>query len=138
MAKPIEGMSGVFGSVLKLGSLVTLAIASVGATVGWVFAQSSGLVSAIIGAAVCLAFTSLTAFSIWFGSRLNLGGFFGLVLGGWLLKLVLFFVLIASLKGASFINGPVFFFTLVAAILAQLAIDSMVFLKARIPIEPKN
>lgn len=136
MAKPIEGISGVFGTVLKLGGLITAGIAVVGALIGYVAAGSNGLVSALIGAAVCFAFTALTAVSVWFGSKLSLGGFFGLVLGGWLLKLVLFFVLIASLKGASFINGPVFFFTLVAAILSELGIDSYVFLKSRVPIEP--
>lgn len=101
-------------------------------------AGTNGLVSALIGAVVCFAFSAFTAASVYFGSRLSLGGFFGLVMGGWLLKLVLFFVIIAILRKADFISGPVFFFTLVAAILAGLGIDSMVFLKARISIEPKN
>jgi hypothetical protein len=41
---------------------------------------------------------------------------------------------IAALKGAEFINGPVLFFTLVAAILGTLAVDSVLVLKARIPV----
>ena len=136
MPKPIEGLSGVFKKVLQLGSIATLAIALVGATAGYLVAQTNGVISALIGALVCFAFMALTAVSVWFGSRLSLAGFFGLVLGGWLLKLVLFFVLLATLRKADFIDGPVFFFTLVAAILAELAVDSVVFLKARVPIEP--
>lgn len=131
---PPFGLAGVFKRVLALGSISVGAIAVVASILGWLIAGENGLVSALIGAAVCLAFTSLTAISVWFGSRLSLGGFFGLVMGGWLLKLVVFFILIAVLRKAEFIDGPVFFFTLVASILAGLAIDSWVFLKARIPV----
>ncbi|MFM6980695.1 MAG: hypothetical protein ACKOWE_04760 [Micrococcales bacterium] len=138
MSKPIEGLKGLFGRVLKLGSIFTVVIALAGAAIGYAVAGTNGLISALIGALVCFAFSAFTALSVYFGSRLSLGGFFGLVMGGWLLKLVLFFILIATLRNAEFINGPVFFFTLVAAILTGLAIDSVVFLKARIPIEPKN
>lgn len=138
MAKPIEGLDGVFKRVLQQGLIATLAIALIGAAVGFVVDGTTGLVSALIGAAVCFGFTSLTALSVWFGSRLTFAGFFGLVMGGWLLKLLLFFVIIAMIRQANFVNGPIFFFTIVAAILAGLAIDSLVFLKARISIEPSK
>jgi hypothetical protein len=39
------------------------------------------------------------------------------------------------LKHATFINGPVLFFTLVASVLGSLGIDSWVFMKARLPID---
>jgi hypothetical protein len=45
-----------------------------------------------------------------------------------------FALVIANLKGADFINGPVLFFTLVAAIIGTLAVDSVLVLKARIPV----
>jgi hypothetical protein len=63
-----------------------------------------------------------------------LGGFFGLVLGGWLVKIIGFAFVIAALTEATFINGPVLFFTLVAAIFGTLAVDTVVVLKARIPV----
>jgi hypothetical protein len=132
------GLEGVFKKVLFLGAIATAAIALLGGIFGYLAASTNGLASALIGAAVCFAFTSLTALSVWFGSRLSIGGFFGVVLGGWIFKLVLFFILIAVLRHASFISGPTFFFTLVASVLAGLAIDSVVFLKARIPIDAKG
>lgn len=138
MAKPIDGLNGVFQRVLQLGSSATGAIALIGALIGYLVAQTNGMVSALIGAAVCFVFMALTALSVWFGSRLSLAGFFGLVLGGWLLKLLIFFVLMALLRRADFIDGPVFFFTLVAAILAELAVSSVVFLNARVPIVPSS
>jgi hypothetical protein len=76
----------------------------------------------------------MTALSVWLGGKLPLAGFFGLVLGGWLVKMIGFALVIANLKGADFINGPVLFFTLVAAIIGTLAVDSVLVLKARIPV----
>jgi hypothetical protein len=129
-----KALNGVFRSVLIQGSILTAAIAVVGGGIGFAVAGQPGLFSALIGAGLALAFVTLTAVSVWLGGKLPLGGFFGLVLGGWLLKLVGFILVIGALKGADFINGPVLFFTLVASILGTLAVDSLVYLKARIPV----
>jgi 4-amino-4-deoxy-L-arabinose transferase-like glycosyltransferase len=75
----------------------------------------------------------MTALSVYFGGKLSLGGFFGLVMGGWLVKLVVFMAIVAVLKNAVFINGPVLFFTLVASILGTLAIDAISVTRSRIP-----
>jgi 4-amino-4-deoxy-L-arabinose transferase-like glycosyltransferase len=56
------------------------------------------------------------------------------VLGGWILKMVLFIAIVAALRGANFIDGPVFFFTLVASILGTLVIDSLIVMKSRITV----
>lgn len=122
----------IFAAVLKQGLMLVLAIALVGGGLGFVFAGAAGLISGLIGAALALVFSSLTAFSVKFGGQLSLGGFFGVVLGGWIVKLVGFIVLIALLKGATFIAGPVLFFTLVASILGTLIIDTLIVMKSRI------
>lgn len=124
----------LFTRVLSLGSALIGAIAVFGGLIGFLVAGLPGLTSALIGALLTLVFVTTTALSVWFGGRLPLGGFFGVVLGGWLFKIVGFALVIASLKGAEFINGPVLFFTLVAAILGTLAVDSVLVLKARIPV----
>lgn len=129
-----SSIAEVFSAVLKQGLLLVAAIAVVGGGLGLLFAGVNGLVSGLIGAGMALLFSSLTAFSVKFGGRLSLGGFFGVVLGGWILKLVGFIVLVALLKGATFIAGPVLFFTLVASILGTLVIDSLIVMKSRIGI----
>ncbi|MFM5904971.1 MAG: hypothetical protein ACKORF_02570 [Micrococcales bacterium] len=133
-SSPTTGVSQLFGRVLKLGSLLIFAIALVAGLIGWLVAGTNGLVSALIGASMALVFGTLTALSVWIGGKLSFGAFFGIVLGGWLVKVVLFLGLVVSLRGAEFIDGKVLFFTLVASILGSLGIDSMVFLKARLPI----
>lgn len=130
-----DSISKLFKQVFVRGSLLVAAIALAGSLVGYLVAGMPGMASALIGAGLTLIFVSLTAISVYVGGKLPLGGFFGVVLGGWLLKLVGFIVLMGALKGAEFISGPVLFFTLVASILGTLAIDSVLVLKARIPID---
>jgi hypothetical protein len=133
MSNP-SSTSEVFSAVLKQGLLLVAAIAVVGGGVGLAVAGVSGLLSGLIGAGLALLFSTMTALSVKFGGKLSLGGFFGVVLGGWIFKMVVFIAIVAALRGANFIDGPVFFFTLVASILGTLVIDSLIVLKSRITV----
>ena len=123
----------VFTKVLKLGSLLIGTIAVLGSVIGFIAAGLPGLFGALAGAAIALIFVSLTALSVLLGSKLSLGGFYGVVLGGWLLKMVLFMVAISVLKGIEGLNGVAVFGTLVASILGSLAVDGYVVTKSKIP-----
>ncbi|CAB4550418.1 MAG: hypothetical protein F2544_01220 [Actinobacteria bacterium] len=129
-----KASNDMFRRVVILGIALSGGIALLGGLIGFFVAGTNGLVSALIGASLTAVFGTLTALSVWFGSKLPLGGFFGLVLGGWLVKIIGFSFVIAALTEATFINGPVLFFTLVAAIFGTLAVDTVVVLKARIPV----
>ena len=133
MSNP-SSTSEVFSAVLKQGLLLVLAIAVLGGRIGFIVAGINGLLSGLIGAALALLFSTMTALSVKFGGKLSLGGFFGVVLGGWIFKMVLFIGIVATLRGANFIDGPVFFFTLVASILGTLVIDSLIVMKSRITV----
>jgi hypothetical protein len=124
----------LFKKVLGQTALLTGLIASLGSLAGYFVEGMNGVVSALIGAGLAFAFGALTVVSMLIGRKLSLAGFFGVVMGGWLIKLIGFALLARSLQGAEFINGPVLFLTLVAAILGSLVIDSIAVLSARIPV----
>jgi hypothetical protein len=130
----ITSADKLFIKALGQGALLIGLIASIGSAAGYFVDSERGVVSALIGAALALGFTSLTLLSLLFGRKLSLGGFFGVLMGGWILKFLGFAFLVSFLTGATFINGPVLFLTLVAAILGSLVIDSIAVLSARIPV----
>ena len=81
-----------------------------------------------------LVFVSITALSVWLGAKLPIGGFFGVVMGAWLVKMVIFIILVRVLQDVEGINHPVLGFTLIAAILGSLAVDALTVAKSRQPI----
>jgi hypothetical protein len=123
----------LFSKILKQGAFLIGGIAIVGGVIGFLIASVAGLVSALIGAAMALLFVSMTALSVWLGGKLSLGGFFGVVLGGWIFKLLLFIGLVLVLKGATFIVGPILFVCIVLSVLGSLTLDAIAVTKARIP-----
>ena len=124
----------LFKKVLAQTALLTGLIASLGSLAGFFVEGQNGVISALIGSALAFVFGALTVISMLVGRKLSLAGFFGVVMGGWLVKLIGFALLARALQGAEFINGPVLFLTLVAAILGSLVIDSIAVLSARIPV----
>jgi hypothetical protein len=132
--KPSTSAEQLFKNVLGQTALLTGLIASLGSLAGFFVEGMNGVVSALIGSGLAFVFGALTVVSMIIGRKLSLAGFFGVVMGGWLIKLIGFALLARSLQGAEFINGPVLFLTLVAAILGSLVIDSIAVLSARIPV----
>jgi hypothetical protein len=137
--QPIVNPAGrIFITILRCGALLALAIAFVGGIAGY-FAQGwVGVVSALIGTGMALFFLGLTAVSILVANRFGEHEFatiifFSVVLGVWLLKFVLFLVLLVLLKDQPFIDNIIMFISLVAGVLGSLVVDVVVMAKSRIP-----
>ena len=129
-----DNPKSVFTKVLKLGSLLIGAIAVLGSVIGYFTAGVPGLLGALVGSLIALVFVSLTALSVLFGGKLSLGGFYAVVLGGWLLKVVIFIGTIAIIKQIEGLNRVAIFASLVASVLGSLAVDGYVVTKSRIPV----
>jgi hypothetical protein len=128
----------VLRTALVWGGIVTAVLLVAGAAVGFAVGGAGGLGSALSGVAVSAFFLAVTAISIlvanrWFGDPLYVPIFFGIVLGGWLLKLILFIVAIAVLRGQDWVDLVVFYVALVISVLASLAVDVVVLMRMRIP-----
>lgn len=128
----------VLGKVLQVGALVTGALAVIGAIIGFAVAGPAGLVSALVGVVLAALFLGITAASIlianrWNGDPLYPTLFFSIVLGGWLVKFVVFLVALFLLRSQPWLSPMVFFIALVVSILATLIVDVVVMMKMRIP-----
>jgi len=129
----------ILGRALRWGALAAVLVAAVGAVIGWFAAGAPGLVGALVAAGLAAVFLGLTGLSILLANRLgrgrdgDIGVFFGIVLGGWLVKLVLFVVLAVALRGADWLNPVAFGATAIAAVVATLVVDVLVVARSRRP-----
>lgn len=124
--------SSIFTQILKYTGALALVIAVVGGGLGYLFAGTDGLWSALVGVGLAILFAAITAASMLVAIRFTLGAFFGIVMGAWLLKLVIFIVLLVVLRDQPFVNDVVLFLALVVSIIGTLAVDALVVVRGRL------
>ncbi|MCR2813479.1 hypothetical protein NQ166_04970 [Microbacterium sp. zg.Y1090] len=140
MTTPRSSVSStpVLRATLLWSAGVTAVLAVIGAVAGYAAGGTEGLWSALCGVGLAFAFLGITGVSIlvanrWYGDALYVPIFFGIVLGGWILKFLVFIVLLLVLRDAAWLNPTVFFLSLVAGIVASLVIDVVVLTRMRVP-----
>ncbi|GAA1426283.1 hypothetical protein [Agrococcus citreus] len=130
--------TAIMQRILLWGGILAAAVAVVGGVIGWFLAQGAGVASALVGTALAIVFCMLTGASILLAFKASKGvmisgAFFGIVLGGWLLKFVLFIVLVFVLADQDWLHRGVVFGSLVAAVIGSLVIDCVVIATSRQP-----
>lgn len=123
----------VLKKILVWGGLLALALAVVGSVVGYLVAEWTGVTSALIGTAMAVVFLAITALSILIAGRFGIAAFFGIVMGAWVLKFILFLVLVFLLKDQPWIQPKVMFLCLVIAVVGTLVVDLVVIARSRLP-----
>lgn len=123
---------------LRYGGILALAVAVVAGLIGLLVAGVPGLLGGLFGAVLAALFLGITAVSMLVAGRVAHGDttgptFFGIVLGVWLLKLVVFVVAAILLGRLAWVDPYVFFFSVIAAVIGSLAADIVAFFRARVP-----
>lgn len=123
---------------LTLGTILTLAIAVVGALVGLIVSGTPGLVGGVLGGVIAAVFLGVTALSILIANRfvespLYTTLFFVIVLGAWIVKFVLFIVIVSLLRNQTWLDPIVLLLTLIASVIASLIVDVVVVARSRLP-----
>lgn len=126
----------VLRRILVYGGFLALGIGVVGAIVGGLVAGTPGVVSALVGTVMAVVFMGITAGSIllanrFAGSEAAVGAFFAIVLGGWLVKFVVFLVIVVLIKDQPWINPVVLFLSIIAGVIGSLIVDAIVVMKSR-------
>ncbi len=119
------------------GAAVALAV--VGSVTGFLIAGTDGLWSALTGTILAVVFLALTPLSMlianrWYRQELYTQIFFGIVMGGWLLKFVIFFIAVLVLRQQPWVQPVILFVALVVGIALSLVIDAVAFARTRVPI----
>lgn len=128
----------VLRRILVYGAFLALGIMVIGAIVGGLVAGASGVASALIGTVMAVVFMGITAGSIllanrFAGSEAAIGAFFGIVMGGWLVKFVVFLALMFLLRGQPWIEPVVLLLSIIAGVIGSLVVDVVVVMKSRMP-----
>jgi len=122
----------ILTDVLRYTGFLAIVIALVGGGLGFLFASTNGLISALIGTGLAAVFASITALSIIGAMRYDIAAFFGIVMGSWLLKIIIFIVILALLREADFVQPLVLFFTVIAGAVGTMLIDVIVVYRSRL------
>ena len=128
----------ILGRALVYGAILAVGIAVIGSIIGYAIAGTSGLLSALIGAVVTALFMGFTAVSILVAAKVTGNDassvlFFGVILGFWLLKFVVFIVIVILLRGASFVQPMIMFIAILVAVIGSLTVDVLAFVRTRVP-----
>ena len=123
---------------LRYGAVLTIGVLIVGGLIGYLTGGVPGLVSALLGAGVTAVFMGLTAASFVVASRVahlpeGIAVYYGIILGTFVVKFVIFLVLVISLRHVSWLNPTIFGFTIIAAVLGTLIVDALALQRGRVP-----
>lgn len=137
MTSSRSASSTIMRATLAWCGVITAVLAVLGAVLGYLYAGTDGLWSALVGVVLAAVFLGMTALSILIAGRAQgpdqITLFFGIVVGAWILKLVVFIVVMLLLRGQPWIQGTVFLVAIILSVLASLIVDAVVLAKVRVP-----
>lgn len=137
--RPMPASQPVLLRALRWGLVVIGALVVVFAVIGYFASGTAGLWGGIIGTALGGLFLMMTVGSIAFANRFierdfYITAFFGIVLGSWVFKFIVFIVVVVLLRDEEWLDTRVMFFGVIASVIASLALDVVVITRSRIPI----
>jgi hypothetical protein len=124
-------------TALVWSGIATAVLAVLGGAIGLLVAGESGLWSALVAVLMAAVFLGFTIVSIlianrFYGDPLFVPIFFGSVMGGWILKFVVFLIVLFVLRDQPWLTPMVFLVSLVVSIIASLVVDVVVMLRMRV------
>jgi len=127
----------ILRTTLVWSAVLTGILAVAGALIGYLVGGLDGLWSALVGVLLAAVFLGMTAGSILVAGRAQgpdrVTLFFGIVVGAWVLKLLVFVVVLLLLRGQPWVQGGVFLVAVIVSVLASLVVDAVVLSRARVP-----
>jgi hypothetical protein len=123
----------VWRTLLVRGIVLVLVVAALGMGIGWLAAGSTGLAGGAVGGGLAAIFIIVTLVIMYFGRNMGLTTIAGLLGVGFLFKAFIFMIVIWRIKDATWLDGTVAFFTVVAAVLGSSIVEAVTIVKGRVP-----
>lgn len=123
----------VFRTILRWQALVALAVAVIGGGIGVALVGMPGVWSALVAAIIAFCFAAITVVALMLASGADIAWFFGIIMGSWLLKFVLFLAALWLIRDQPWVHPTALWACLVAAIVGTVAIDVLAVLRSRMP-----
>ena len=124
---------------LRIEIVATIGLMLLFGAIGYFVSHTPGVLGGALGAFIAGVLSCVTIGSILFANQRFIHSpnfvviFFGIVAGGWLLKLIAFIVVVVLLRDQTWLDSKILFFGLVAGIVLSLVIDTLVVAKGRLP-----
>lgn len=123
----------VYRKVLRWSAVLAIAVAVIGSLVAGLLVGMNGVWSALVASAIGFGFAGVTVVILIIAVQLDTIYFFATILFGWLLKFVLFMVVLWFVRDQAWIHPVALWACLVAALLGTLVVDVLCVLRARMP-----
>ena len=128
----------VLGLSLRYGAILTAVVVLIGCVAGFHIAGAPGVLSALAGALLAAVFMGLTAASIVVAERVTKGKpgsrlYFGIIIATWVLKLMVFVVVLFVLRDQAWVSPYLFFGAVVVVVVGSLVADGLAMQRARVP-----
>lgn len=135
---PMPVSQRVFIKALRWSIVATALLAVVFSVIGYTVSGMPGLYGGLIGSAGAGVFLGLTVASMAFANRFHrsdmyLPLFFGIVMGSWVLKLILFIVVALLLRTQPWLDPQILFIAVICGAIISVVIDSLIVIRTRIP-----
>ncbi len=133
MTTPSSPLRTMFSTVLRRMAVLLAVLGVGGSIVGYLAVGTPGLWGALLGTGMVAFFALTTAVVMLVTADRPLHLASAALVGSWLVKVVVVFVVLLIVRDQDFYDPVVFFVTLTLAILGSVAIEMSAALKARVP-----
>ena len=123
----------MYAVILRRLGILVAALAVLGSVVGYLVAGAPGVWGALLGAGIAALFMLGTVVTMMLTADKPLPVATAAGVGGWIVKMVILFVVLLLVKDRDFYSPGVFFIVLVLAIVGSLGIEMAAVLRARVP-----
>lgn len=123
----------MYALILRRLGILVAALAVIGSVVGYLVAGTPGVWGALMGAGIAALFMVGTVVTMMLTADKPLPVATAAGVGGWIVKMVVLFVVLLLVRGREFYSPGVFFLVLVLAIVGSLGIEMAAVLRARVP-----